>query len=409
MIVVPELGDVAHALRIAHKVQYASMPQGSLGDVVRDVQELKAQLASLEAEVVAAYDTSAEWRAEGHYSAAAAMRHRCRMFGGEAGGVVKQARALRRMPVTARALELAELTTAHVRRLVRAASRPEFGEAEEMLVGFATSLSFTDFNRTVSYWERVVDENRNDGDDTPDPREVNRSLYLSKTLDGRGRLDGWLDPVGYGDFAEALRRIEREFFDADWALAREEHGDAVTADMVWRTPAQRRCDAAVEMARRAMTAPADGKRPEPLTIVHVDHGTFDAAVRALAGEQGVVYPSDRLCELDDGAVLSPAQMLEQAIIGRVRRIVFESPSVILDFGTSVRLFDGALRQAICARDRTCDHEGCEVPSRHCEIDHTIEHSRGGPTVHHNGRPRCSYHHRNTPRPPPPPPPRAGPR
>lgn len=123
-----------------------------------------------------------------------------------------------------------------------------------------------------------------------------------------------------------------------------------------------------------MTAPADGKRPEPLTIAHVDHGTFDAAVRALAGEEGVIYPSDRLCELDDGTVLSPAQMLEQAI---------------------------------CARDRTCDHEGCEIPSRHCEIDHTIEHSRGGPTAHHNGRPRCSYHHRNTPRPPPPP--RAGPR
>ena len=42
MIVVPELGDVAHALLIAQKVEYVSMPQGSLGDVVADVQELKA-------------------------------------------------------------------------------------------------------------------------------------------------------------------------------------------------------------------------------------------------------------------------------------------------------------------------------------------------------------------------------
>ncbi len=106
-----------------------------------------------------------------------------------------------------------------------------------MLVGFARSLSFADFNRAVSHWERVVDENRNDGDDPPDPREEKRALYLSTTLDGRGRLDGWLDPIGYSDFAEALRRIEREFFEADWALAREEHGDAVTADMLWRTPA----------------------------------------------------------------------------------------------------------------------------------------------------------------------------
>ena len=153
------------------------------------------------------------------------------------------------------------------------------------------------------------------------------------------------------------------------------------------------------MARRAASSASDAKRPEPLVIVHVDHATFDAAVRALAGQPDVTFPSGRLCELDTGAVLSPSQMLEQAIIGRVRRIVYESPGVILDFGTSVRLFDGALRQAICARDRRCVHPGCEIPARHCEIDHVVPAAEGGPTAHHNGRARCSYHHRNTPAPP----------
>ena len=100
-----------------------------------------------------------------------------------------------------------------------------------MLVEFARTLSFIDFERAVSYWEEVVDQNR-EGDDRPDPRETNRSLHLSKTLDGRGRLDGWLDPVGFTTFNEALRRIEKEFFASDWALAKQEHGDAVTADVL---------------------------------------------------------------------------------------------------------------------------------------------------------------------------------
>ena len=53
MFGVVELGDVAQSLRIAAKVDYRSLPHGALGDVVADIQELKAQLASLEADVLA--------------------------------------------------------------------------------------------------------------------------------------------------------------------------------------------------------------------------------------------------------------------------------------------------------------------------------------------------------------------
>ena len=67
--------------------------------------------------------------------------------------------------------------------------------------------------------------------------------------------------------------------------------------------------------------------------------------------------------------------------------------MILDYGRKVRLFAGELRQAIEARDRTCDHEGCEIPARRCEIDHTVEWQDGGTTTHTNGKARCSFHHR----------------
>ena len=103
---------------------------------------------------------------------------------------------------------------------------------------------------------------------------------------------------------------------------------------------------------------------------------------------------DRLCETDSGSVITPTQAIEQALKGHIRRLVYESPGVILDYGRSTRLFTGALRQAIQARDRTCRHPGCDLPARLCEIDHITEWQHGGTTTHTNAATRCSYHHRH---------------
>ena len=56
----------------------------------------------------------------------------------------------------------------------------------------------------------------------------------------------------------ALRRIEAELFAQDWAEARARVGEGVGVGDLARTPAQRRADAAVEMARRAGAMPAGG-------------------------------------------------------------------------------------------------------------------------------------------------------
>jgi hypothetical protein len=79
--------------------------------------------------------------------------------------------------------------------------------------------------------------------------------------------------------------------DSPWAAARAEHGDAVTACHLARTPAQRRHDALVELAERAVTAPADGKRPQPLISAFVGYETFKG----------------RICELARGSVVTPAR------------------------------------------------------------------------------------------------------
>ena len=147
-----------------------------------------------------------------------------------------------------------------------------------------------------------------------------------------GRLDGWLDPIGNATVTEALRRIEQELFDADWQQAKAEHGDTVTADRLWRTPAQRRADALVEMAHRAATAPADGKRPGPLVIVHTDAGTF-ALVDRTSGN--AAFHGTR-CDLVFGSNLQLRDIAEHfaADDGNERFI-----SVFVDAWTKVMMAD----------------------------------------------------------------------
>ena len=82
--------------------------------------------------------------------------------------------------------------------------------------------------------------------------EALRRLHLSPGLRGSGILDGLLTPLARATVAGALGRVEQELFAADWARARAEHGDQACVAHIARTPAQRRHDALVELARRAL-------------------------------------------------------------------------------------------------------------------------------------------------------------
>jgi hypothetical protein len=44
-------------------------------------------------------------------------------------------------------------------------------------------------------------------------------------------------------------------------------------------------------------------------------------------------------------------------------------------------------------DATCRAPGCTAPARSCDIDHTTDHTDGGPTRHDNLGLLCRHHHR----------------
>ncbi len=287
------------------------------------------------------------------------------------------------MPATEAAWFAGEIGEAHIESLASARTRaPEqFDADEESLVEHALELCHRDFLRVVTYGTQAADP---DGveDDAQAQREARR-LHLSQSLDGMWFLDGVLDPMSGEVVSRVLGAIERELFEADWAEAKQLKGDKVCVADLARTPAQRRADAWIEMAKRATAMPAGARLPEPLITVFVGYETF----------------AGRICQLAGGTVVTPGSVLPWLTEAHVERIVFESPDRVQNVGVRRRLFTGATRRAVEARDRECFSEFCEAPAEACEIDHVEPYSEGGLTTDDNGRPACDYHNRHRKRSP----------
>ncbi|MEY2568465.1 MAG: hypothetical protein QOE35_2994, partial [Actinomycetota bacterium] len=171
----------------------------------------------------------------------------------------------------------------------------------------------------------------------------------------------------------------------DWAEAKARLGHDPSVLDLPRTPAQRRADALVEMATRSRTAPANGRRPEPLFSV-------------LLGDEAL----SRLCELANGTVITPGSLLPWLDQAWIERIVFGPASRVLDVGEQRRLFEGATRRAVEVRDRECFHPSCDARADDCQVDHIEPHSWGGETTQDNGRLACGFHNRARHRPSEPP-------
>jgi hypothetical protein len=300
---------------------------------------------------------------------------------------VKLGRALREMPAVEAAWLTGDIGEAQVALLAsaRTAETAECFERDEaLLVDHAAKLSYRSFARALAYWEQLADP---DGTErSAERRHADRRLHLSQTFGGAWALQGLFDPVNGAIVANVLGRIDKELFEADWAEARERVGERVCAGDLARTPAQRRADALVEMARRAAAMPAGARLPEPLFSVLVGYETF----------------AGRTCELADGTVVPPGSLVPWLDRAWVERVVFDGPKRIKDIGVRRRIFTGATRRAVQVRDRECFHPYCDRVAEDCEIDHVRPWSEGGLTVEDNGRVACGFHNRERQRPRPPP-------
>ena len=358
------------------EVEIDGMGDGELCDALVDLYRAEARLAAARNRVLAAVDARDAHRHVGAQTAAAYVSHACRMPAGQARHHLRVARALRHLPATAGRLAEGDITESAAGRIARhhgnERTRHLLERDDELLSAEASRLPFALFERVLAYWAQHADP---DGtDDDAEARRQRRRLHMSRLMDGSWAIDGLLDPVAGATLASALRAIDDELRAADEREARERLGrDPLPADLA-RTPAQRRADALVELARRAMAIPADGRRPAPLVSILVGYETFVG----------------RICELADGTVLAPTEVAALLDTAVIERVVYDAPARITEISQQ-RCFTGALRRIIELRDRTCTHSYCDTAADRCDVDHRIPHEAGGPTTEANGRLHCPFH------------------
>jgi hypothetical protein len=341
------------------------------------LQRASARLDYIKTVAVGEFDASGEGALCGAKSVVAWVVTRWHVPKHEAQRLARRAKVLVHLPVAKEAFCAGDIGAAQFDALAKVrtpATEEALSRDEAMLVGFAKELKYAAFCQALTLWA-----NRADPDGATESeleRQARRDVYLSETINGMFLGAMKFDACSGAVVSAELRRLEQLLFDADWAEATERLGREPKIHELRRTPAQRRADAMVEMAKRSASTPQGAQRPEPLITIMVGFEDLYGAICRIEG--GPVIPVSSVFEHLDGATFE--------------RIVF-APGKRVECSVKSRFFVGATRRAIEVRDQECTHEYCDVPADRCEIDHIVPYGKDGPTTQENGRVHCGFHNR----------------
>jgi hypothetical protein len=319
---------------------------------------------------LAVVDASGIWADDGSLSSKAWLRRHGRMTPGAAAERMRIARRLDEQPRTREAFEAGDIGYEHVRQVSRVLAdtrdrlEPEKqDEAEAMLVDVAREHDPGSLRQVCEHLRHVVDAEgfrRSEAD-----RFDRRRFHMSPLMDGMEVVDGLLDAEGSATLRSALD-----------PLAKPVPNDT-------RTPSQRRADALVELARRALDRgdlPTNGGE-RPHVNVTVDLATLERKAGAPAAEMAW---SDQ--------PISGEAARRLACDAAVSRIITVGRSEPLDVGRRTRTIPPALRRAVIVRDGQCVEAGCDRPPEWCDVHHRVHWIDGGETTLSNLELRCHPHH-----------------
>jgi Domain of unknown function (DUF222) len=355
-------GQVSSILeKLADAIDHLELPVDSA--VLTEAFALADRLNSKLLAAVGEHDAAELWRNDGATSITAWLRHHTRRSGRDAARCSKTARRLRELPVTAAAYCDGMLSDGQVQAIVANLNDRTvdlFAHHETDLIPELSRLSVAETAVAMQDWARRADAVV--GDD-PEPVLPERSLHLSRILDGLRELSGSFDPEGGAVIATALRV----------ATTRDVEGEPR------RSPAQRRGDALVDVCRwfldHQQTRRGGRHRPHLNVIT-----TLDDLERRGHGR------------LVDGSVLDTATVQRLVCDAGIHRVVTSGRSAILDYGTTTRSVPTPLFNALVIRDRHCRYPGCDRAPDWTEAHHVRWVTRGGTTALDNLVLLCSRHH-----------------
>ncbi len=104
-----------------------------------------------------------------------------------------------------------------------------------------------------------------------------------------------------------------------------------------------------------------------------------------------------LCELANGTVITPRDLIPWLGTAELETVLFDGPSTIISVSRR-RSFTGALRRAIEVRDRHCQHPaGCDITADQCDVDHIVPYAQRRPDQPVQRRLECPTHNRHNDR------------
>ncbi|MFH1329958.1 MAG: DUF222 domain-containing protein [Actinomycetota bacterium] len=338
------------------------VPAAGLGDGVRQLDALEAQVVARRAEFLAAVERRGVARQEGYGSATAWLM----AVSGDPAAVCRSrvavAASLQEMPETRAAFAAGEVSECRVRLLAQAqALAPEqFACDEAVLVAQAATVSSKRLPQVLAQWRRDTDPQGAEAD--TERAFARRALHISPAWSGMVHLSGDLDPEGGGVVLAALRSLsESAALDADDS----------------RTPAQCRADALVEICRRYQEGRQAGSGGRP-------HLTVTIPWEILQKGSGLV-------DTETGPI-SAETARRLACDASVSRVILDADSTPIEVGRSHRVVPAPLRRALNLRDGGCTNPGCDVPARWCDAHHIVHWAQGGKTAPSNLRLLCRTHH-----------------
>jgi hypothetical protein len=331
------------------------------GEALAELIGLRDRLDARISAAVAEVDLAGLWELDGSTSMTSWLRHRAGLTSKEAARTARTAASLRRLPVTRTAWEVGELTGGQVQVvLARVGERHNelFAAHDAEVVPRLEALDLRDTARAMARWAEMADAL----DDSPEPPARERSLRVSRILDGRVVFDGELDADSGEIVLAALRMAETPDVDDES-----------------RTPAERRADALTDVCRffldHQLSRAGGRHRPHVNVVVEADDLYRLRRARYLGGEP--VSPSVAAAILCDSVM---------------HRTVVDPAGAILDYGRATRTISAALWAALVVRDQGCRFPGCDREPRWCEAHHVVWFSEGGDTSIWNLVLLCSRHH-----------------
>ena len=352
----------------------AALPESDSAriDVLRALEELKATIAGVQAELAVAFDSSqrAEQVARGVPAAqlgrgVAAQVALARRESPHAGGrLLGMARALvREMPHTLTALRRGELSEYRAMLVVRETaclSVEDRAEVDALVCGAAAAAAELGTRRLVAACRRESYR--------LDPHSVvRRAAYAAQercvSLRPAPDTMTWLSallPVAQGVAAYA---------------ALNSAGDAARATGDGRSRGQVMADTLVE--RVTGQARAD-QVPIELQLVMTDHALLEGGDEPAQVAGHGPIPAGVARGLVGAA---------PATASWVRRL-YRRPGgdELVARESRARCFPAGLAELIVSRDQTCRTPWCDAPIRH--IDHVVAHAEGGATSYDNGQGLC---------------------